>query len=986
MFSVPLKECHSTNSQEFSDALSEWLDRDNDSQISNTPPISLSLKTVKNLRTLSIPSNPSPTCLKYKSDLHKYHACLLSLESTGFPTTSSSTGGTYKLSLKWGCAFEKGNKSARSDVRYERICVLFNAASAESYTAAMEERDTESGLKRACHSFQLSAGMFSTILTLTSGNGLPGTTSDLSPSGLALCRDLMLAQAQSCVYEKAVGSRKGNKEQNKGVKPSVLSKIAKAAAEFYEQALKMCKSSTLSRKLDPTWSHNLQSQSLSFNAAANYWESVNVKIAAMEKGAGYGEEIARLEQAENFAEQAVMFGAKSNIDTTSTSNLLSIVKERKEEAENDNRTIYLEPVPNGNALTQIKGATLVKPLPLPSTLTTLPPSTPPLFPGLLPKLARGSLSRYNTTIAENINEAKERIAKADKNARESLQRINLPQSLEAYLAGDGLPPAVWSRVSNAQSMQPRTTLSTANSEVNSTSMRCRALLTAAVTTLDSQLEADRIFRSNNPKYDPTVTVSQQQIEMRKQINHYQQLLDNASKSDAVIAKNFNSDGTKASLGLLDKTKMMLDAEMPSKDPNSSASDTIDTTVLQKALVDLTNVMAVRAAALKHFQEATSSFNITEALSSVPTNPTPTTEDYDRVANEGLAKFDEVQIDIQTNIESQQDLLRKIFEENQKFQSERKSDTTTQLREAFVKKVEGAVETFVSLHSQLVEGKNFYDSIVQRLVQVKNTAEDQKLMMEMWHDDYLNDLQYRQRSASQEETDAALAKALAEECSIDDVRRDKDAQERADAAFAASLVASEEQEAENARAAEQIMGKEEEEGKKEKSHPTPGDYTGGVSGMLSSWWNGSASEDKKGLSQPLTMNQYPAAIPPPPTTANSNSSTGLMASSAYSGGGDAPPIPTDIPPPVFRDQRSNSYEPPSISGAGAVVPPPVPPPPSFDAAMAQINGVGKSGGGGKADEAKVQQLTPMGFSEVAVRRALEHHNNDLDLAMNELLSG
>ena len=429
---------------------------------------------------------------------------------------------------------------------------------------------------------------------------------------------------------------------------------------------------------------------------------------------------------------------------------------------------------------------------------------------------------------------------------------------------------------------------------------------------------------------------------------------------------------------------MLDAEMPSKDPTSAAADKTNTTQLQVALMDLTNLIGVRAAALKHFQDATSSYNISTALSAVPTNPPPTSADYDRVANEGLQQFDEVQIDIQSNIDSQQSVLKNIFDENSKFQSSRKSDATTQLREAFVSKVESAVETFTSLHSQLVEGGNFYDSIVQRLVHLSNTATDQKLMMEMWQDDYLNDIQHRQRTVSQEESDAALAKALAEECTVDDARREREEQERADAAFAASLMASDEQEAENSRLAEQIMGEE-----KETTPPPAADA--GVTSMISNWWNGTGTSEtqKTGLNQPLTMNQYPAAVPPPPSTSSSNPSTHLMASSAYSGSGDGPPLPTGSPPPpVFWDQRSSSYEPPSIGGGGAVLPPPGPPPPSFDSVVAQMGG---GGGGGnitrvKADESKVSQLTPMGFSQAKVRVALEHHNNDLEQAMNELLSG
>ena len=207
-----------------------------------------------------------------------------------------------------------------------------------------------------------------------------------------------------------------------------------------------------------------------------------------------------------------------------------------------------------------------------------------------------------------------------------------------------------------------------------------------------------------------------------------------------------------------------------------------------------------------------------------------------MVDDGLAKFDEVQIDVQSNIESQDVLLKMVFEENQRFQSQRKADGATQLREAFLRKVEGAVETFESLRKQLVEGKNFYESILVRLTQIKDLSEDQKLMVSMWHGDYLSDMHIKERSASQEETDAALAKALAEECGVEGAgRSQKEMQERADAEFAARLLASEEQEAENAAAAASVA--EEEEEKAAKAEKVKAAAEGGMGSMFSSWWGG-----------------------------------------------------------------------------------------------------------------------------------------------------
>jgi hypothetical protein len=76
-------------------------------------------------------------------------------------------------------------------------------------------------------------------------------------------------------------------------------------------------------------------------------------------------------------------------------------------------------------------------------------------------------------------------------------------------------------------MQPRVTLSSLSSSVSDTASRCRSLIASTITTLESQRESDAIFKKSNNNYETSVTVEQQQTEMRRQIEHYQHLLDNA---------------------------------------------------------------------------------------------------------------------------------------------------------------------------------------------------------------------------------------------------------------------------------------------------------------------------------------------------------------------------------------------------------------------------------------------------------------------------
>jgi len=135
--------------------------------------------------------------------------------------------------------------------------------------------------------------MYTEILNLTSLRGVAGATIDLSEDCLNMCVNLTLAQGQACVYEKAV---RGRTVEGKGVKPSVLAKIAQSAGDFYAFSLKSAKSKGVGKKLDGSWENNLNSQAMHFYATAQYWESVNMRDVAKSTGSGYGVEIGEIGQ------------------------------------------------------------------------------------------------------------------------------------------------------------------------------------------------------------------------------------------------------------------------------------------------------------------------------------------------------------------------------------------------------------------------------------------------------------------------------------------------------------------------------------------------------------------------------------------------------------------------------------------------------------------------------------------------------------------
>jgi len=414
--------------------------------------------------------------------------------------------------------------------------------------------------------------------------------------------------------------------------------------------------------------------------------------------------------------------------------------------------------------------------------------------------------------------------------------------------------------------------------------------------------------------------------------------------------------------VLGKSRAEFDAEMPKREPGAGAP-AIETSSLSEALKDLSRLMSVRDAALNHFVKAAEGVDITARLVECG-------DDYCKCCEEELANFDEVQIDLQKNLEEQTAILTRVFEENAKFVAARSNDAVTQQREAFLLKIESAVATFESLHKQIVEGRNFYQSIVTRVEQLSQTCEDQHVMVGVMHSDFLEQKQNRDRSISQEASDAELAARLANECnfSVDDSAAARQAQEVADAEFAAEMAREDQQEAQQMQQrasndkADQAIAQM--EGKKEE--------TGGGSWM--SWLSGGGSKDEsggEGLNQPLTRNEFPAAQ-----------------QGGGSSGGYAPPVVdmSDAPPlPAYTPPKMGGGAPPPVfnaedvgrGGGGGGGSEWVPQPPPLPA--------GGGGGGVAADSDKVTTLCEMGFGIEKVKKALIDHNNNAENALNQLIS-
>lgn len=139
----------------------------------------------------------------------------------------------FKLNIIWNDAFGINLKLASNTLYLDYACCMWNLASFESLMGARVDRMNEEGIRKANKHFQQAAGYFEYIRIHLlpfiqklehSKSNLPSITED----GLSMVKNLMLAQAQLCFYEKAVKDKKAG-----SMKSAIIAKLAKQTAMFY---------------------------------------------------------------------------------------------------------------------------------------------------------------------------------------------------------------------------------------------------------------------------------------------------------------------------------------------------------------------------------------------------------------------------------------------------------------------------------------------------------------------------------------------------------------------------------------------------------------------------------------------------------------------------------------------------------------------------------------------------------------------------------
>lgn len=649
------------------------------------------------------------TLLEYFGAVH--HA------SQKFPVSETSV----KIGFAWTDVLRQRRSVTQYSWLYEQCNVLYQLASIESQLGTTQNRDTAAGIEAATKRFCSAAGLL-TYLRDNFANRLVGTVPlDLSVDGLKMFIQLNLAQAQSCYYEMA---------RLKQMKPEPCAKLAGQAADFYRAAAKALPD-PLWDEIDKEfpWSVYIRFYAACFDGASFWQYAQKTFQEAHAKGDGYGAEIAWLTVAENAASAAVHIvqqaaaknKAAASVSTATASALLQTVGARKAEAVKDNNTVYLNAVPRLQDLPLIPRAELAKVPPTPDLLA----EAQDFFAAMVPAEAIAALQVIDERLTAVESEARARCQKATEQARADLAQLGLPGYLDAgsRAAGadaSGLPVAVWDRVRMVQAEGGLTELDRMYAANAAAGVAARDVLAQACKALDDEEAADA---ANRAQYGQGWNAAPSQIvsaELRGDLAKYTRVSEAAMASDGQVKSKL--DGLRAGLAGLSRSKAELDASVPAvaaADASSNPAAEAVRTQLRESVAELNSLMELRP---KLAGDLKATFN--RQAASALLAPAPTSDHspiIERLVNEIVTGPAQRALD--DNLAAQARVFETIKGLHQRFQELKCQDERTRAREAAIQEVCTLVDRFQELRSNLREGEAFYRDLRQRADQLLVTARD-----------------------------------------------------------------------------------------------------------------------------------------------------------------------------------------------------------------------------------------------------------------------
>ncbi|XP_016370579.1 tyrosine-protein phosphatase non-receptor type 23-like isoform X2 [Sinocyclocheilus rhinocerous] len=537
-------------------------------------------------------------------------------------------------------------------------------------------------MKMSCTHFQCSAGAFTHLRDHFNHS----YSSDMSSQALSINISLMLAQAQECLLEKTLLDNR---------KSHLIAKICAQVCDYYKNCLRVLDNSEcVPGRIQKEW-RKLIGMKISYFSAITHLHMGKQS----EEQQKYGEAVAYFHSSLDKLNEAIK-QSKGQLESVQEALkfTMDVIGGKYNSAKKENDFIYHESVPGLDTLAAVKGASLVKPLPV--SLTDQSVTGPDLFSKLVPMATHEASSLYSEEKAKLLRDIVAKIE--DKNqilekfmeslSNDSVYKIDifkcLPDALLEKCAFLSVRPDTVKNL--VQAMQA---LSNVYTDVGSSLDEARSALE------EDEAGEKSLMEVMGQKGLPTRPAVFQDIQ--KELKKYEAAHQAASNTNTELHKAMNQHIPNIRLlqGSVEELRKSLPQPELSQDEMSS---------LQKMKTILGKVDEMRKQRISlesQLRDLIHKDDITGVL------VTTDRAEIKTLFAEQLKKYDQLKVYIDQNLVAQDNILKALTEANVQYAPVRKTLTLTEQQwNSTVQALIASFEAYEDLLKKAEEGRDFYQDL------------------------------------------------------------------------------------------------------------------------------------------------------------------------------------------------------------------------------------------------------------------------------------
>ncbi|XP_069778256.1 tyrosine-protein phosphatase non-receptor type 23 isoform X2 [Narcine bancroftii] len=625
------------------------------------------------------------------STLRKYFGQLHYLQSR----IPMGSGEEAAVPVTWTEIFS-GKSVTVDEICYEQACILYNLGALHSMLGALDNRVTEEGMKVSCTHFQCAAGAFTYLRDHFSHS----FSVDMSHQILNLNINFMLGQAQECLLEKSMLDNR---------KSFLVARISAQVVDYYKEACRALENSetaSLIGKFQKDWKKPVQMKIYYYAAIAHL--HMGKQLEEQQK---YGERLAYFQSSFDKLNEAIKL-AKGQPETVQEALrfTMDVIGGKYTAAKKDNDFVYHEAVPPIDSLTSVKGASLVKALPVNPTDPNV--TGPDIFAKLVPMEAHEASSLYSEEKAKLLREVVDKIDTKNEVLEQFMDSLRIdPDSIDNLDMYNHIPPVLMEKCA-ALSVRPDTVRSLVQS---------MQILSGLYTDVESSLrelkelvDQDELMEKKFQEVTGKMNQPSRTVELSKEWSKYMEVHEKASFTNMELHKAMNLHIS--NLQLLNGPLEDLRAALPT--PTISDEEKATLQNMKRILLKVEEMRDQRSSLLQQLRDAIQKDDITITL------VTTDHSEMKKLFEEQLKKYDQLRVYIDQNLAAQENILKALTDANVKYAAIRKALAEAEEKwNVTIQMLVASFEAYEDLMKKCQEGKEFYADLENKVTKLLDKMKD-----------------------------------------------------------------------------------------------------------------------------------------------------------------------------------------------------------------------------------------------------------------------